>query len=172
MARRFPSSPRRGPKRLTQWIAIPFGATSVDNSAVLQLKLNASALLLRPFTVIRTHMEINIISDQTAAAEDYVAALGLCVVSDSASTAGVASVPTPITEADSDLWFVHQWMMNGFDFKDATGFQNGIGQRYVIDSRAMRKVNNDQDIVVVAEGDTAGEGALINSAGRMLVKLH
>ena len=164
---------RRGaPKRLTQWIGLGLAADAVDNSSVLSAKLNATALALRPFTVIRTHIEILQQTDQSTASEDMGAAFGMCVVSESASGAGVASVPTPITDADSDLFFVHQWMIASFLLKTAVGVADPSGTRYTIDSKAMRKVNNDQDVIIVVEGDSSGEGMVINSAGRMLIKLH
>ncbi len=91
------------------------------------------------------------------------------VVSDSASAAGVASVPTPITQADADF-FVYESLVTSFLFASAVGISDGNqGQRF--DSKAMRKVGIDEDIVVTVENGNATDGANIAFVGRMLVKL-
>jgi len=173
MVRRHFSSPvRRTVRRETEWIGILPTQTILDNASALIVSLNAAALALRPFTVIRTHLEVLTQSDQSIATENYIGALGAAVVSDQAASIGVTAVPTPETDDSSDLFFVHQYMLGGFDFKDGTGFQSGVGDRYQIDSKAMRKVNGDQDIVIVLEGATLGDGMLFTVAGRMLLKLH
>jgi len=41
-----------------------------------------------------------------------------------------------------------------------------------IDSKAMRKVNPDQDIMFVGELSTLSNGYIMVDGGRMLVKLH
>ena len=68
--------------------------------------LNAAALALRPFTVVRTRANLIIRSDQQAASELFEVAYGETVVSEQASAAGVVSVPTPVTEDASD-WHVY-----------------------------------------------------------------
>jgi len=131
--------------------------------------LNAAALALRPFTIVRTRMELQLRSDQAAAIEFQRASFGLAVVSDQAVAVGVTAVPTPFTDMGSDLWFVHQ---------NLWGDESNLTDRtrpstYVtIDSKAMRKVDIGQDIVVVAEFGTGGGGAILGAAGRMLVKVN
>ena len=65
------------------WIFIsPANVTLTAVGGTLITSLNASALALRPFTVVRTHLELYMRSDQSAAAEDQSCAFGACVVSD------------------------------------------------------------------------------------------
>ncbi len=90
-------------------------------------------------------------SDQQIATETQIAAFGLCVVSDQALAIGITAVPTPVTDLGSDLWFVHQMTFNDFTFASAASYQSSAGRIYEIDSKAMRKVNDDQDIVLVFE---------------------
>ena len=82
---------------------------------------------------------------------------------------GVTGVPTPITDLGSDLWMLHQIFM---------GHESSLTDRtedathYSIQSKAMRKVNNDQDFLVVAELSSAGNGFVLSTGGRVLIKLH
>ena len=112
-------------------------------------------------------------SDQTAAQERWSFAFGMCVVSDQASAAGITAIPTPDIDAVSDLWFVYERMIAEFLFSDSTGEQEGAGLRKEVDSRAMRKVEEGEDVVVVVEnGATTSNGAICVVAGRLLIKLH
>ena len=139
---------------------------------VLLGSLNAAALALRPFTVVRTRGAIHLSSDQIAADEVYGAAYGQAVVSDQAAAIGVTAVPTPVTDDNSDLWFVFEYMFGSFVFSDATGAsESGITQT-TIDSKAMRKVQEGEDIVLVLERATNGFGITALGYTRMLIKLH
>ncbi len=159
-------------RRETVWFNFGFtqDATAASATAVLASSLNAAALALRPFTVVRTRMIWQVESDQSAATELFIGNLGIAVVSDQASAVGVTAVPTPATDRGSDLWFViEQWI----------GLFNLIGsdvtadvQFRPIDSKAMRKVDVGQDLVKVVEAGIGGSGCLHRSMGRMLVKLH
>ena len=163
----------RAPRRLTAWSDIAAGASSGVAGGVLLNSGNAALLAFRPFTIVRTHLEVLIFSDQVAAQESQLGAIAGAVVSDEAVAIGVTAVPTPTTNANSDLFFFHQWLMNQFEFASGTGWQADAGTRYTIDSRAMRKVNDDQDVIIVSEmNGTASNGFTLLTAGRMLIKLH
>jgi len=160
-------------RRQSDWFSVAWqAATLTVAGGSLTSSLNAAALALRPFTIVRTRLLVTIRSDQEIATEDQFAAIGAAVVSDQASAIGVTAVPTPITDLDSDLFFVHQMIANSWQF--TTGV--GSGQRfasYDVDSKAMRKVNGDQDVVFTMEVDTnAGSGCLVALGGRMLIKTH
>ncbi len=62
-------------------------------------------------------------------------------------------------------------MTSPFDFADATGFNEPAGSQYEIDSKAMRKVDVDDDLAIVWEMRNVG-GGIINMEGRMLIQLH
>ncbi len=146
--------------------------TVAAGTPVLLTSLNAAALALRPFTIVRTYVDLFFSSDQEAADEVQVGAYGQIVVSDQAQAAGVASVPTPITEMGSD-WFAYQLMTNQFRFGTAVGFQSQAGSHYAIDSKAMRKVVVGQDVISCVElVSGTSNGADLISICRMLVKLH
>ncbi len=176
MARKaFRGNGRRSQRRETAWFSIsPIAAVVTTGGGTLMATLNAAADALRPFTIVRTHLEILFTSDQSIAAETFGAAIGFAVVSDQASAIGVTAIPTPITDLGSDLFFVHKVLWGDFLFKDATGIQGNAGQIYSVDSKAMRKINEDQDLVIVTEsmGSVLGDGSVVSICGRFLVKLH
>jgi len=155
------------------WISFNWErATMTSEGGTLLASLNAAALALTPFTIIRTRMNIHVISDQAAANELQFGAVGAAVVSLQASAIGVTAVPTPVTDMGSDLFFVHQNYVGA-------GFGTGVaapgrieGQFLTVDSKAMRKVNDDQDLVLVTEFDSEGGGQIVSVAARFLLKLH
>jgi len=169
--------PRRAPRvvgrrRETSWLEIEPVSTAVNNSSVLTHLMTAAELAKRPFTVVRTHLSVHVISDQLVASEIQVTGVGLCVVSDQAAAIGITAVPTPLTELESDLWFVNKVMITELTFGTAVGFDADAGRMFSIDSKAMRKVNDDEQIIIAVEGSGIGGGALITMAGRLLIKEH
>jgi hypothetical protein len=102
---------------------------------------------------------IQIISDQNGADEQAFGAYGLAVVSAQAVAIGITAVPTPYTDADSDLWFVHGYWSCPVQFGSSVGFSN-ISERIDFDSKAMRVVSPDETIIVVIENGHASQGAL------------
>ena len=160
-------------KRLSTWFFFtPAATTMTATGGTILFQLNAAALALRPFTIVRTRFQVGILSDQLAADELQVAGLGMAVVSDQAAAIGVSAVPTPVTDLGSELWFQHRLMYSNFSFLTAAGFDQQGMVNYEIDSKAMRKVNESEDVVVVGERGGAGSGVIIVVGGRMLVKLH
>ena len=160
-------------RRETSWFSAPSASFTLaaPNTAALVRSLNAAALALRPFTIVRYRGRYHIESDQSAASEFFDCSIGLAVVSDQATAIGVTAVPTPTTDLGSDLWFVYESLQDIFELGDATGFARmGISKDY--DSRAMRKVEDGQDVVFVAENTAASNGVTVRDQGRMLVKLH
>jgi len=157
--------------RETVWIGSNFLSNTLSTgSATLLQSLNAAALLLRPFTVVRTRGRLNYFSDQSATSESSLGAYGHAVVSDQATAIGVTAIPTPVTDDGSDLWYVFESLMFDFNFGDATGFQQAPPPM-TFDSKAMRKVDIGQDVVIVAEQSSA-VGAILQSHFRLLAKLH
>ncbi len=109
-------------------------------------------------TIIRTRGQIIVGSDQAAGPEAWVGAVGFAVASDQAVAVGVGSLPTPYTDQDSDLWFVHQYFGGKFQFLDATGFDAAQYQVFSFDSKAMRKIEQGQTLIVVVENGAATTG--------------
>ena len=116
---------------------------------------------------MRSHFSFWLRSDQSAAIETQNAAIGLAVVSDEAAAVGITGVPLPVTASASSLWFLYHAIQ-----ADESSFITGIksGQFNKVDSKAMRKVEVGQDIVVVIENGGVGFGTIVGLSGRLLVK--
>ena len=161
-------------RRETSWSAVTATRTTlVAGTPVLFTGFGADTLAQRPFTIIRVRGYGHIASDQIAASEGYMAHIGLSVVSEQALAIGVTAVPNPVADRGSDLWFVYESFASRILFGDATGFNDGAGVSRTWDSKAMRKVEEGQDVAWVEENEagTFG-GAILTRVGRILIKLH
>ena len=156
----------RGARRKMLWVPTMFTSSTIAGDASMLLaSMNAAALALRPFTIVRIHYALFLRSDQAAAEEVQFCSFGMAVVSDEAVAVGVTAIPIPDTEAGSSLFFAHKNIMaNAVDLTDTTK----PGVYFEVDSKAKRKVSNGQDIVIVAENGTAA-GLVLSLAGRILV---
>jgi len=165
----------RGPRRKMLWL--DFAQVFTDRfsvgaaTAVLQSSLNAAALALRPFTIVRTRGTLHVDSDQNAATEIPFGALGFAVVSDQASAIGVTAVPTPIVDAGSSLFFSWTPWTCMLRFADATGIQYSPNT-FEFDSKAMRKVEVGEDLIVSFENGSAGDGMTGIWMARILIKTN
>ncbi len=158
--------------RESVWFTGPLVVTTIAaaGTSVLVSSLNAAALALRPFTLVRTRGILQLRSDQEAASESAMFSYGQCVVSDQASAIGITAIPTPATDRSSDLWYVFETLVHRLSVTPA-----GTGPSYIFsqfDSKAMRKVEDGEDLVVVTEAETASSGGILTQAFRQLIKLH
>ena len=153
-------TPRRsGSRSRTEWARTDAasGGTAFKALAGGAAVLDQSIVTDDPITLIRTRGMIVVQSDQQAGDENPFGAFGICVVSAQAFAIGITAIPTPYTDADSDLWFVHGYFAAPLAFADATGFAN-VSQRVDFDSKAMRRMSPDEVGVAVIENGTAAEG--------------
>ncbi len=156
-------------RRETNWFFGTYATTTIAAStAVIITSLNAVALALRPFTVVRSRGMLMLESDQTAAAERSRVQYGAAVVSDQSVAIGVTAVPTPVTDDGSDLWYIFETIAHSLQ----PGLTSGpIYTEVQFDSKAMRKVEEGQDIITVAE-QGAAVGCILTNYVRTLIKLH
>ncbi len=161
-------------RRESLWVALIGTSTALAPvTPVLFTGYSASILALRPFTVVRTRGVMSVLSDQSSATESFHAAMGMAIVSDEALAVGVTAVPTPISSQDSDLFFVYEALIGRLQNASNVGFDGAGGQFKTFDSKAMRKVEDGQDIAVSIESDTSPFlGCIVLKAGRQLIKLH
>ena len=174
MARRGRSRFVRPAPRTKMWIGFGVGSTTiVGSSDQLVASYSAAALLLRPFTILRTRALFTYESDQSAVSERPIGSIGATIVTAAAQAVGITALPDPsgITgDADAD-WFIWQALMVSYEFLDSTGANGNVSVQYVIDSKAMRKVGPDDDLVLVSAQETAS-GAVLTTNGRQLIQLH
>ncbi len=161
----------RPPPRTKMWIGTGTLADTITGSATTLLgSLNAAALALRPFTILRTRMGLWYESDQAAVSERPIGIYTKQVVSDQQVTAGATSVPDALNEPDADFFLV-QSVSTSFIFLSSVGFHPQSQRYYEQDVKSMRKVGPNQDIVSVFVQSTAS-GAVLVTLGRMLIQLH
>jgi len=141
------------------------------STASLVGTLNAAALALRPFTIVRTRGRLHVRSDQISASEGYDISYGIVVVKDTATAIGITAVPTPVTDSSSD-WLLYEQLASRFDFVTSAGFQSDGGVSKDFDSKAMRKVDLGDDVAIVMESSSVGTGQVVWDSLRMLIKLH
>ncbi len=160
-------------RREMLWIPTPpLVSTIALGSKQFHAQLNAAALALRPFTVVRTRGYMFLKSDQAANTENQFITFGVIVVTDVASGIGVTAIPGPVTDPESDF-FVYESLAAAIQVVSAASvFSIGVGKE--LDSRSMRKVDNGDDIVLMSETPATGisEGVEFRLTQRMLVKLH
>jgi len=161
-------------RRESLWFDIAETETTITaaSTAALFTGLTSVLLGLRPFTIVRTRGTMMVSSDQTANTETQQIGFGICVVSDQALAIGVTAVPTPMTDGESDLWFVFEVLEHRIQVSSAIGILSPAGSRKDWDSRAMRKVEEGSDIALSVETGTISSGLVVTKHGRMLIKLH
>jgi len=171
MARRFPRSVVTRQRRATQWLqsAIDTGSTSLAAGAAV---LDQSFAFGEKATIVRTRGRLWVKSDQIASTEEPFGAIGLAVVTDQAFAIGVTAVPTPITDASSDNWFLWEPWQASMVAATQVGFSGDSWTGYELDSKAMRKVDDGDTVVVVLENTSGAHGCEFIVTFRMLVKLH
>jgi len=157
-------------KRATEWfatVAADDSATLNANSAIILHSFDAAEKAKLPFTIMRIRGYLFVVSDQVAANEDFIGALGMAVVGDQATALGVTALPDPVNEGDSDLWFVHRY----FAGNNTVAIGNSVVQMD-LDSKAMRKVEQGQDFFSILRNASATTGFDFWLSFRMLIKIH
>ena len=118
-------------------------------------------------TILRTRIELYVISDQSSLHEFQTGAFGMYVVSDLAFAAGIASIPDPFTDGSDDGWFVHQTIVSS----GVLGTSSENGDRYTIDSKAMRKIPEGSTVAIVMANSNVLHGFQFVAGIRMLSKV-
>ncbi len=168
--RRTRNFKRDSVRRQMQWVGASVATTTIPaGTAVLHSVLGAGALLLRPFTIVRTHLVLHWENDVFTATERPFGAYGEIVVTDNASGVGITAVPDPDSDFDAD-WHTWQGLISAMLSDTSVGITM-VGQQYQVDSKAMRKVGANDDAISVVT-NTSTVGAKITTRGRFLVKLH
>ena len=173
--RRGFSSPRiRGPRRKTSWGVGP-GGTGVNGVTVSSAAFLGAGIVLTSLsdvTLVRLRGYFEALLESGAAAGDgFFGAIGIGIVETAAFTAGIVSVPTPLTEDDAELWLYHRFF--GVHVNSAAGVNDpGAHIRFEVDSKAMRKFSDDQTMYAAVEVIEIGTAALdMFFDSRVLLKL-
>ncbi len=161
---RFRGSSRTS--RLTTWLG-PADAGYV-NVASGGKSLLASSSFEEPNTVIRTRGVVSVGPQSFGVDVEIKGAYGVAIVSTDALAVGITAIPGPFSDSDWGGWLVWRSFAFIFEFGDSTGrmFAN---VNMEIDSKAMRKVESNESLVVIAES----QGGLFQiwDGTRHLIKL-
>ncbi len=109
-------------------------------------------------TLLRTIGTLGVVSDQVAADEEQIGAIGICLVTDTVAGIGVASMPDPVTDVGDDIWVVHLSFAYSFQFSSATGFNPDHMHTTRFDQRAKRIMHSGQSMVVIVANASASFG--------------
>lgn len=161
-------------RRKTEWLASAdiTGVTALGASAAI---LDQSRTINDPQTIVRTRGTLWVESDQVIASEEPFGALGMSVVSTPAATAGILSVPAPITEEGDDSFFLWMPWQAALNFRQATAASVNIWNgwsRYDFDSKAQRKATDGDSLVVTLENANSAHGLFYILKFRQLIMLH
>ena len=142
-----------GSKRPVSWGNGPGGtALQLINSSV-SILLNAGVQITTPAEMtlmrLRGRMSVHLLT-ATSVGDGFQGAFGIGKVQAAAFDAGVASVPTPITEAAADIWIYHTFFgvhanATSAPFGDLSTFE------IEVDSKAMRKWDDGEVIFAAIE---------------------
>jgi len=178
--RSFRGSPHRSQGRQTAWGDGP-GDTSraVVASTTPQFLGQFITPVVEGLTVIRIRGELQIqLTLATTARDGMAGAVGIGIATAAAVNAGIASVPTPITEQDSEnwLWWQAFSVMSAGIGTGAAQNLSGTGSshfRATIDTKAMRRFDSEKAIYAAIEvGVETGTASMdVRLDSRALVKL-
>ena len=172
MARRFQNQ-RRAPSRPNRaWAGIvSTGYTTVALSAKVLLGTFSLSNPNIDETILRTVGTIAVTSDQNAATEDIIGAFGMILVTDLAVTAGVASIPDPVTDTSDDGWFLYVPFAQSLAFSSGVGFDAQFATQYTFDSKAKRRMEEGQQAAIVVANASASFGFQVAMVFRLLSQI-
>ncbi len=99
----------------------------------------------------------------------YHGAVGAFVANDTAVAAGVASLLDPVTDASDDAWFWYQSFHGSGNVAGEPGSAGGgAAQVYMIDSKAMRRVDAGYSVAIVVANGSAVSSFNIAFSARLL----
>ena len=152
---------RAGSQRQKTWVG-PANQSDIAIGSGLSVIMSsfdpAASFMLAP-TIIRTRGTLAIWPTAFGVDLDFAGAYGLCIVSNEAFAAGAASVPRPFDDANWGGWIVWQSFGGHLEFSSGVGV-NLEQLRYEINSKAMRKIKDNETVVEVCESQTGAFQAL------------
>ena len=160
MANRVIRSPsfRRGSKRQTEWgiCSVPTGYSAIGAGAKVVLVGVPAATLSpeSPATVVRIRGLLSVAPTNSSANRDLVGAFGMGFVNEVAFQVGITGVPGPATDCSWGGWMVWQPIVSSLQVTTDVGYQSRFDTAYTIDSKAMRKFEEEMAFVVVVENLT------------------
>ncbi len=165
----------RGDKsRLTEWGAFEVMLRSVALTTAASLGNQSVGVVANErLTIVRLRGHGFVHLDAGALLDSAVVGIGLIVSPTEAFTAGVSSVPSPLTDMEAP-WIWHEvFAMGPAVLATDDGADLSRNVQFTIDNKAMRKFRTDEELGFVVEADiiTGSPTVDIFVAARQLFKL-
>jgi len=158
---------RSGAIHNKEWTAACIDGTSLD-IAIGTVAVFVMFTADEAETLLRTRGNLLTILDASAVNENATIAVGIGVVSARAAAAGAASVPRPATEG-AYPWIWYGWF-NVTSGIEAAVIPQYLGERLMIDSKAMRKIKETEVVVLVFEVcESTDQGGQVSLFGGLRV---
>ncbi len=142
-------------RRQTEWsistVPTGYSAVAASTKAIAVLVPSSTLADIGPATVVRTHGILAIQTDNVGASEEQIGALGFAFVNEVAGSLGITGLPGPAAQSSWGGWFVHQFFNQTFLFVSGVGVDPHRSTQYPIDSKAMRKFEADESLLVMIE---------------------
>jgi len=158
----------RGARLRKTWADVQVDNASIGLTQASLGGISVVELEAHEATILRTRGDFLIVGTPNAGSDVDVIGLGVCVVNEAASSQGGLSIPGPIKDAAADFWLWHRFVpldaMGAAD--EATARTGGTSwARVTLDSKAMRRVVEDQAVLLIAESTTGEFGTVGISGG-------
>ena len=154
---------RSGRRTDYTWNGTVFGSANAADTASIQV----IATIAGPGTLMRSRGELVASIDAPTDGDKVIISYGLIIADDDQVTAGVTAFPNPQTDMDAN------WLWHGFIplLAQAANLEHAAVGRLTIDSKAMRRMKqNDQVVLVIKPGSQAGTPVTDTAGGvRLLV---
>ena len=158
----------RAQRRTTQWVSS--ADQNLISVAAATKTLSQSNASLASSTIVRLRGIATVAYAASPNDTQVHGALGMAIVSAQAFAIGVTAIPGPFDEAGWDGWLWHQYYSQILDGTAASNTFQAFMQ-YEIDSKAMRKLRDDTNVVVVIIDNVGAVAVRVGIHFRMLVKL-
>ena len=159
--RRVPSR-RAVVRRRTGWDEGPGSQSPAAITTTGQSFLGLVAVSLQDgLTVARIRGLLSFVQTVTTAAGDgFVGAVGIGITTNDATAIGATAVPGPITEMDWDGWLWHQFFDTRENVASGAAVDGISSLQYAIDSKAMRKLDENMAIFAMIERTEVGTASM------------
>ena len=163
-------------RRPTTWLGFAdtdFVAVAANSTSIVTAIGEATWASFPEPTIVRIRGMLDVMVNPVGANNDDVRwGAGLGMISAQAFAAGASAVHAPLSNSDWGgwMWWATGVMRQRSTYSEFSAPQAGVS--VVIDSKAMRKVENDSLLVCVVEtlNGAGSAGVLISAAARVLVK--
>ncbi len=131
------------------WEGLNFRLTGIDNADGSSALNGFSLAAGSPFTILRMRGQVMLQIDAAAVDDRISVAMGLILVPARAVAVGITAMPLPSTNIEDD-WIWHSFLT--VTSGAGAAIENSFSvDRVILDSKAMRKVKEDEDLVFVSE---------------------